>query len=107
MGYLVLVDEYSFIKFKNKEECKNFIHNKLMYDGFDTGDLKMYKIDEVINNMNKVNLTVNERNDLLKALKPYSLEDVRYYSDSIEEISGFYNDWINDILVYVNEEDYY
>lgn len=106
MSYLVIVDDYSFIKFKSKEEAKTFINNKIMYGGFYTGDLKMYKIDEVIKNINKVNLTVNERDDLLKALNLYSLEDVEYYSDCIEEVSGFYKDWIEEILFYVDEEAY-
>lgn len=120
MSYLVIRDGDSIERFESKNEVVDFLQSKALNDfddycedydidiedasperlaeisfgaGYESDDIKVYSIDKILKNIDKVNLEEYEKEELIRSLKSNLLETSLSYYEGLEEV-----------LEYVEEE---
>lgn len=120
MSYLAVCDGDTIEKIESREEVIAFLQCKALSDmddycedydidiedasperlgeiafgaGYESDEIKVYSIDKILENINKVNLDEGEKEELIRSLKSDSLETSLSYYEGLEEV-----------LEYVDEE---
>lgn len=123
MSYLVVLDEDRITKFESKSEVIDFLQCKSLNDldeycgdydidiedvsperlgetsfgaGYESGDVKVYKVNKILKNIDKVKLDEEDKEELIEVLK-----------SNFSEISLNYYEGLEEILEYVEEENLY